>query len=80
VSPTFKAGVEEALEKAKVFFMRNAPVFAGIGTGALIGKVMSPKKEPDKYKTTGAVIGGLAGYTRLNKWRSKLGPRWQVAP
>jgi hypothetical protein len=75
MSPLFKVG---AFESVKRTLMRNAPIIAGAGAGALIGNVLSPKEEPGKYKTQGAIVGGFVGYTRLNRWRSKLGPRWQV--
>jgi len=78
MSPQFKAGIKKAIEKTKAFGMRNAPVIAGVGSGALIGSVLSPENEPGKYRFPGAVIGGLAGLARLKKWQRGLGGRWQV--
>lgn len=74
MSPEFKAGVRRA-------FMRNAPVFAGAGTGALTGIALSPSDDRTKYMGHGAVIGAGVGVLRLKKWRKGLSARWQpVSP
>lgn len=80
MSPQFKAGIKKAIEQTKVFGVRHAPVIAGVGGGALMGNVLSPRDEPGKYRFHGAVIGGLAGLARLKTWQKGLGGRWQVSP
>ena len=76
-SPEFEAGARRALERAKVTLVRGAPVAIGVGSGALMGHVLSPRDEPGKYRPHGAVIGAGVGFTRLGKWRRALPRRWQ---